>query len=100
MSTIMIRCPTAGEQVSTGILVDRVTSARIPSIRARMRCPACGAEHAWTRLEACLAEAPFRDASRNGRKCRRWRDGATSLLPRAAMPARRVGKQSFFPRRR
>jgi hypothetical protein len=58
MSPIMIRCPKTGRPVSTGIEIEHGDFRRLPNVRARMRCPACGQEHVWRRSAAWLEREP------------------------------------------
>jgi hypothetical protein len=57
MRTIMIKCPQTHRWVSTGIDIDSPAFARIPDVVAKMRCPACGREHPWSKQEAMIS--PF-----------------------------------------
>jgi hypothetical protein len=58
----MIKCPTTGAPVSTGIEVESETFDQLPSVGARLKCPACGAEHVWTRDDAWISgEQPPRN---------------------------------------
>jgi hypothetical protein len=59
MSSVMIRCPATGHAVSTGIETEPVVFRRLPKVTARMRCPACGQEHAWNVGVAWLAGEPL-----------------------------------------
>jgi hypothetical protein len=58
MSAMMIRCPLTGRAVSTGIETELSVFMRLPAVESRLRCPACGEEHVWTRLEAWLEQLP------------------------------------------
>jgi hypothetical protein len=60
MSSVMIRCPNTGQAVSTEIETEPNVFRRLPNIRARMHCPACGREHVWRVGEAWLAGEPRR----------------------------------------
>ena len=53
MALIMIRCPTKGSAVSTGIEVLGVEE--LPAVTATMACSACGGVHHWTKNEAWLS---------------------------------------------
>ena len=55
MNTVMIKCPTAGRWVSTGIDIEPAAFARMPDVPAKMRCPECGREHVWTKQEAMIS---------------------------------------------
>jgi hypothetical protein len=54
MGIIMIRCPSTGRHVSTGIEVAEVE--RLPSVRATTLCAACSCVHDWTKDDAWLAD--------------------------------------------
>jgi hypothetical protein len=56
MGVVMIRCPASGRDVSTGIEVDAATFDALPNVSSRMHCPACGAQHDWSKTEAWLAD--------------------------------------------
>ena len=56
MGMVMIKCPDTGQVVPTGIEIERITFVRLPDIEVRMNCPACGAEHLWSKRVAWLAE--------------------------------------------
>jgi hypothetical protein len=58
MSSVMIRCPNTGRAVSTAIEVESQVFRKLPKIRARMLCPACGQEHDWNVSSAWLANEP------------------------------------------
>ena len=55
MGIIMIRCPATGHDVSTGIEMPDVVL--LPSVKAKMVCPACGRVHDWTKDDAWQAES-------------------------------------------
>jgi hypothetical protein len=52
MGMIMINCPSTGRAVSTEIEIQNVD--RLPTVIARMVCPACGGVHEWTKNDAWL----------------------------------------------
>jgi hypothetical protein len=54
MGIIMIRCPATRHEVSTGIETPDVE--KLPSVKAKMVCPACGRVHDWTMDDAWLAD--------------------------------------------
>ncbi len=58
MSSVMIRCPNTGQAVSTAIEVEPSVFRKLPKMDARMHCPACGQEHAWTTSSAWLSGEP------------------------------------------
>lgn len=69
MGVIAIRCPRTSREVSTGVEMshDEFHGLR-PSV-FRMRCEACGSEHAWSRATAKFleAEAPRPQKQRDSR---------------------------------
>jgi hypothetical protein len=54
MGVVMIRCPSTGHAVSTGI--EMPSMDRLPTVVGTMVCSACGGMHEWTRADAWLAE--------------------------------------------
>jgi endogenous inhibitor of DNA gyrase (YacG/DUF329 family) len=56
MGTVMIRCPTTGDPVSTEIETEPSIFQKLPEVEARMHCPRCGKRHVWTMRDAWLAE--------------------------------------------
>jgi hypothetical protein len=58
MSSVMIRCPSTGRAVSTAIEMEPSDFHRLPNLRARMLCPACGQEHGWMTGSAWLLGEP------------------------------------------
>jgi hypothetical protein len=54
----MIRCPDTGRAVSTAIEIEPDVFRKLPNLRARMLCPACGQEHGWMTKSAWLAGEP------------------------------------------
>lgn len=59
MAAVMIRCPRTARAVSTEIDTEPPDFQRLPEVQARLRCPACGEVHVWTRRDAWLADAPL-----------------------------------------
>jgi len=53
MYTVLIACPETLDLVPTGF--DAETLDDLEDDNTLFYCPACGADHAWTRLEAVLA---------------------------------------------
>jgi hypothetical protein len=66
MARLMITCPTTGQDVFTGIEIASDTIAQIPDIVARMLCPACNQEHAWSKKDARAHEPGDSGASPSG----------------------------------
>jgi hypothetical protein len=56
MGAVMIRCPRTGRAVATGIETEPSIFQGLPQVSARLCCPICGEQHAWTVAEAWLAE--------------------------------------------
>ena len=54
MGVIMIRCPSTGHAVSTGI--ETSSMDRLPTVTATTVCSGCGRAHEWTKAEAWLAD--------------------------------------------
>ena len=52
MGVIVIDCPRTGVEVSTGKEVETGAFHTLKPIVFRMRCKACGSEHAWSRGNA------------------------------------------------
>jgi endogenous inhibitor of DNA gyrase (YacG/DUF329 family) len=46
MTFLMVKCPSSGQIVATGIETDGID--RLPKVGTRMPCPLCGQEHFWT----------------------------------------------------
>lgn len=62
MGHVMITCPVTGKPVSTGIDAELAALDQAIPFRAFVHCPACGAEHAWSRSDAFISEAvPFEE---------------------------------------
>ena len=55
MGAVMIRCPRTGTNVSTGLEMDKGTWDALPVVTSKMHCPACGAEHVWSKIHATFA---------------------------------------------
>jgi len=58
MSSVMIRCPVTGRDVSTAIETEPSVFHKLPKVACRMRCPACGEDHVWSVNCAWLAGEP------------------------------------------
>ncbi len=56
MGFVAIYCPRTGREVSTGLECDRDAFQKLKPVVARMRCPACGSEHAWSKATARLVD--------------------------------------------
>jgi hypothetical protein len=58
LSTVMVRCPNTGRELSTGVEMDEATFKRLADIRSQIKCPACGLDHTWSTREAWLGNLP------------------------------------------
>ena len=52
MAMVTIRCPRTGQRVPTGLDIDPATWETLPVVVSTMHCPACGAEHVWSKTYA------------------------------------------------
>ena len=57
MAMVMIRCPSSGQAVPTGIEVEEQTFKQLPNVASGMRCSACGGHHVWQKADAWLEDA-------------------------------------------
>jgi hypothetical protein len=53
-TVVMVRCPTTGRELSTGVEMDAGTFERLPDIRSQIKCPVCNLDHTWSTREAWL----------------------------------------------
>ena len=51
---VMVRCPTTGRELSTGIQIDATTFEKLPDIRSQIRCPISKVDHVWSTRDAWL----------------------------------------------
>jgi hypothetical protein len=58
MADLMIKCPSSGRAVTTGIEIDQTTFEQLPNVSSGMSCPACGGHHFWRKADAWLADGP------------------------------------------
>ena len=56
MSLILIKCPTTGRAVSTGIEIDGETFKILPDVGVETKCPACAGTHIWRKSDAWLSD--------------------------------------------
>ena len=49
MGVVVMRCPRTGREVPTGAVMEREAFQALKPVIQRMRCPACGSEHVWSR---------------------------------------------------
>jgi hypothetical protein len=64
MGTLKVCCPATGLEVSLGVELDSVSFDRIPDFLATFHCGACAAEHLWSKADAWIAAAEFRQSTR------------------------------------
>ena len=60
MTFLMVKCPSSGQIVATGIETDGID--RLPKVGTRMPCPLCRQEHFWTSRDVWFAEPAARQA--------------------------------------
>ena len=56
MGVLLITCPVTGKEFSTGIETDKQSLDLIPETVVQSRCPHCGTEHPWSKIDARLCE--------------------------------------------
>jgi uncharacterized C2H2 Zn-finger protein len=71
MGVVVIRCPRTGEDVPTGIEMDRASWETLPVVTSKMHCPSCGAEHVWSKTYARFVESSVSGNSAVGQSSRR-----------------------------
>ncbi len=54
MLAVLIRCPSTGRHISTGIETSSECVALLTGIQQPMQCPFCRKEHRWTMRDAIL----------------------------------------------
>src|ERR1700681_581244 len=64
MGFIAIYCPRTGREASTGVESDREAFQRLKPVVTRMKCPACGSEHVWSKATARVVELPVAASAR------------------------------------
>ena len=57
MGLIMIRCPRTGQEIPTGIKMEREQFESAPVFFARVDCPICRRQHEWFAGDAWLCES-------------------------------------------
>ena len=71
MGTLMVRCRHTGQDFSSGIETDRLSFELMPHFNATIRCPLCGIDHTWSKIDAWvrkgeLARSNSNDAATEG----------------------------------
>jgi hypothetical protein len=56
MGTLMLKCPTTGQEFSTGIHLEEDSFRKLPDTVTKAHCPRCGLSHNWWTHEARLAD--------------------------------------------
>jgi hypothetical protein len=56
MGSVMISCPATGTPIPTGIETDQSSLDLTPPFESRIKCPACGAEHVWSKSDIWICE--------------------------------------------
>jgi len=56
MGILMVRCPRTGEDFPSGVETDRLSFERTPAFSGTIRCPICGVDHPWSKIDAWLCE--------------------------------------------
>jgi endogenous inhibitor of DNA gyrase (YacG/DUF329 family) len=58
MGSVMITCPTTGQEVDTGIAMDhRSFVSDLLTYNTLGSCPRCGQNHTWSKEDAWIDEA-------------------------------------------
>jgi hypothetical protein len=57
VGTLMVRCPKTGKDFSAGVETDQLSFQLTPAFTATIRCPYCGVEHSWSKIDAWLSES-------------------------------------------
>jgi hypothetical protein len=57
MGNIMIKCPTTGAAIATGLQAEPSHFARTPVFFSRTLCPICRVTHEWFAAEAWVQES-------------------------------------------
>jgi len=68
VAAVLIRCPTTGWPVATGIETEPGDFHRLPVVLARTLCTHCGKEHGWTVKMAWLADQSIEPATASQRR--------------------------------
>jgi hypothetical protein len=55
---VMVRCPSTGRELSTGIEMDAATFDQLPNICSNVKCPVCKLDHTWSTRDAWLDNPP------------------------------------------
>jgi hypothetical protein len=53
----MVRCAATGTDFPTGIETDRLSFELTPAFNGTIRCPLCGVDHQWSKIDAWVRES-------------------------------------------
>jgi endogenous inhibitor of DNA gyrase (YacG/DUF329 family) len=56
MGTVMIKCPTTGKAISTGMGADKASFESSNFSQNGVKCPACGKTHVWDKKDAWVQD--------------------------------------------
>jgi hypothetical protein len=56
MGAVMVKCPQTGDDIPTGLVMDRSRFHAMPVFFSRVYCRRCGVEHEWFAREAWVCE--------------------------------------------
>jgi len=56
MGALMVRCPQTGKDFASGIETDPLSFELTPAFSGTIRCPLCGVDHQWSKIDAWVAE--------------------------------------------
>jgi len=65
MGTLMVRCRHTGQDFSRGIETDRLSFELMPVFNATIRCPLCGIDHSWSKIDAWVREGELARGTSN-----------------------------------
>jgi len=99
MGFIAMYCPRTGREVSTGVESDRDAFQKLRPIVSRMKCPACGSEHVWSKATARLVETPAAAIAAQATKAQAPPMPARNRPPPAAKPMAPPAVQSAASKR-
>lgn len=54
MGKVVIKCPTTGKVIPTGMASDKSSFESSQFVNNIARCPACGQKHVWNKADAWL----------------------------------------------
>ena len=56
MPRIMIRCPTLGKDLSTGLTTEQIKFESLSGFTVNLHCPVCGKTHRWNCNQAWIEQ--------------------------------------------